>query len=571
MFLRTTSSALAVLALSTPVFADVTPAEVWQNWIDYYKASGYTVTEGAREEAGETLTLKNVVIGIKDPMGEGAFSFTTPEITLTATGDGGVRTVMSETSTGTADFKNEDGETVKLDGTLTMTGNEIVTSGSAADMTHDSKAAEIVLALDKITTQEGEKKFPLSLRMINATSKQRHVDGAVMDVDATAAADRIELAGSFDDMQGENPGRVNLTGGMDALKFASKFAMPKGVDMTADLNAALKAGLSMDGTLSAGAGQFTFDFAGKSDEGEDQTATGSTDMKGFDLAFAMSAAGLKYSGSADSTTAEMTISDVPFPVSYAIENSTFDLQMPVMKADQPAPFKFAYSIGGVTMAEGIWDLFDPTKQLPRDPASIDLDVTGLMKVGMDLFDPANMAAMEDAAGAMEAADAADTAAGDAADAAAGAADAADATGSAPAADAADEAEAAADAAADAADAAADEAMAETPSPFEPTEIAINKLAIEAVGAKIDASGNLTVPEGGSIDEPVGKLSARMDGVNGLIDTLTKMGVIPEDQVAGIRMMLAMFAQPAPEGGDALVSEFEFKEGGQVFANGQQVK
>ena len=31
------------------------------------------------------------------------------------------------------------------------------------------------------------------------------------------------------------------------------------------------------------------------------------------------------------------------------------------------------------------------------------------------------------------------------------------------------------------------------------------------------------------------------------------------------------ALAAPEGGDALVGEYEFKEGGQVFANGQQVK
>ena len=536
MLLRTTSSVLAVLALSTPVFADVTPAEVWQNWIEYYKASGYTVTEGSREEAGETLTLKDVVISIKDPAGEGDVSFTTPEITLTSTGDGGVRTVMAETSTGKANFKNEEGEPVTLDGTLTMKGNEVVTSGSAADMTHDSKAAEIVLALDKVTTAEGEKPFPLSLKFVNVAGHQQHVDGDVIKIDATASADRMELTGAYDDTDGEKPGRIGFEGGMDALKFAGNFAMPKGVDMSHDMNAALKAGLNIAGTMSAGAGKFSFDFAGKNDEGADQAATGSTDMKGFDVNFAMSADGLKYQGNADATLAQLTATDLPFPVSYGIENATFDMQIPVMKADQPVPFKFAYSLGGLTLADGIWDLFDPSKQLPRDPASIDLDVTGLAKVTMDLFDPANMKAMEEAAD------------GEATDAAAdpGAADAAP--------------DAAADATADA-----------PASPFEPTEIAVNKFAIAAVGAKIDASGNLTVPEGGSIDAPVGKMSARMDGLNGLIDKLTQMGFIPEDQVAGIRMMLAMFAQPAPEGGDALVSEFEFKEGGQIFANGQQVK
>lgn len=574
MFLRTTSSALAVLALSTPVFADVTPAEVWQNWIDYYKASGYAVTEGAREEAGETLTLKDVTIAFDDPTSEAGLSFTTPEITLTATGDGGVRTVMSETSTAFMTFQNEEGEDIRLDGTLSMPGNESVSSGSAADMTNDSKAAEIVMALDKVTTAEGEKAFPLSVRLTNVTSHQRHVDGDVIAIDATVDADRLELAGSFDDTEGERPGRVGLEGGMDALKFAGKFAMPKGVDLSRDMNAALKAGLSMDGTMSAGAGQFSFDFAGKDEEGKDQTANGSTDMKGFDLAFAMSAAGLKYSGSADSSSAEVTMSDLPFPISYGIENSTFDLQMPVMQSDEPAPFKFAYSLGGLTLADGIWNLFDPQSQLPRDPASLDVDVTGMTRVAMDLFDPANMQAIE--AQADQAGSAADTVPADApaADAPATDAPAADAPATdAPATDPAAPAAPAADSDATApvtGETAAD-ASPSQPNPFEPTEITINKIALDAVGAKVDASGQLSVPEGGSVDAPVGKIEARMDGVNGLIDRLAQMGFIPEDQVAGVRMMLAMFARPAPEGGDALVSEFEFREGGQIFANGQQVK
>ena len=38
----------------------------------------------------------------------------------------------------------------------------------------------------------------------------------------------------------------------------------------------------------------------------------------------------------------------------------------------------------------------------------------------------------------------------------------------------------------------------------------------------------------------------------------------------LRMMLAMFTQPG-ESSDSLASEIEFREGGQIFANGQQIK
>ena len=62
MHLRATSSIIALLATATPVLADVTPAEVWQSWSEYYKASGYTVTEGSRQETGDNLVLNDVVL-----------------------------------------------------------------------------------------------------------------------------------------------------------------------------------------------------------------------------------------------------------------------------------------------------------------------------------------------------------------------------------------------------------------------------------------------------------------------------------------------------------------------------
>lgn len=584
MFLRTTSSAFALIAFAFPALADVTPAEVWQNWVDYYKANGYTVTEGAREEAGETLSLKDVAVSFAAPDDQGAVSVTVPEITLTGTGDGKVRTTFAETSPFKIEFKDAEGDLITMNGSVVMKDAEIVSSGSVADMTHDTTASELSGALTTIVVpDEGEKPFSLTVALTNVKSMQHMVDGDLIKVDANLSADKMTFDGTFEDNSGDMPGKIAFTGSIDAIKGSGQAAIPKGNDIASDINAGLKAGLAMGGTMSAGAGQFNFDYAGKDEAGTDQTAKGSGKFDGFDLTADMSANGLSYQGGSDASSFEMTASDLPFPFSYSVANTTFDLQIPVMKSDTPVPFKFAYSLGGLTIADGVWDLFDGAKVLPRDPASLDIDVTGLAKVTMDLFDPANMKAMEDAADAAEADAAGTEAAG--ADPAGTAAAGTDATGTdtaqtpdatatapEPAAPPADATTAPAEgtdmaAGTEAGDAAADAA----PQPFEPTEITINKFALDAVGAKVDVSGALTVPEGGTLDAPVGKLNARLEGVNGLIDKAVQMGFVPEDQVAGIRMMLAMFTKAAPEGGDALVGEYEFKEGGQVFANGQQVK
>ncbi len=71
--------------------------------------------------------------------------------------------------------------------------------------------------------------------------------------------------------------------------------------------------------------------------------------------------------------------------------------------------------------------------------------------------------------------------------------------------------------------------------------------------------------------PVGTIHAEYQGVNTLVDSLGEMGLIPQDQLGMVRMMLAMFAKPVAGEPDRMTTELEFREGGAVFANGQQIK
>ena len=559
MFLRTTTSVLAVVAFAAPALAEVTPSEVWQNWVEYYKANGYTVTEGARDEAGETLTLRDVVVGYEQPDEGTKVEFRTPEITMTATGDGRVRTTLAETSPVTATFRDSEGAQVTLNVFLVARDTEILSGGTASDMTHESRSGELTLALQSVQTAEGTREVPASVKLVNATSRQQITDAEMMRFDASMAADRMEIAADYADPEGsEAPGRIKVNGSLENLQATSAGSLPKDVDISQAMHTALRAGMDVTAALTAGQGRLDLDFAGTDDQGQQDTAKANTTLQGVDVTLALGPQGLKYQGGIDSTSTEMTVSDLPAPVGYTLTEASFDMQFPVLKAAEPAPFKFAYSIGGLTLADSVWDLFDSARVLPRDPASLDVDLTGLVRVTMDLFDPALMEAAEqaEAAGEEHAHGGEEHAHGDApaaeGDPAAPATAPSAETGAAPAEDSA-------------------ELPPEMPSPFEPVQVAINKLALSAAGASLDASGELSVPEGGNPEQPVGQVQARFEGVNGLIDRLVQMGVISQDEVAGYRMMLALFARPAPEGGDALVGQYEFREGGQIFANGQQVQ
>jgi len=70
--------------------------------------------------------------------------------------------------------------------------------------------------------------------------------------------------------------------------------------------------------------------------------------------------------------------------------------------------------------------------------------------------------------------------------------------------------------------------------------------------------------------PSGSAELQIAGANGLIDKLIQMGLIAESDAMGARMMMGMLAVPG-DGDDTLKSKLEITEDGQILANGQRIK
>ena len=82
----TSATAIGMILASTPALAEVTPKSVWDNLNGYYTRSGMTVETAAVDEAGDTLTVKGLVLsqdqnGTKSRIDLG-------DLVLSATGDG---------------------------------------------------------------------------------------------------------------------------------------------------------------------------------------------------------------------------------------------------------------------------------------------------------------------------------------------------------------------------------------------------------------------------------------------------------------------------------------------------
>ena len=94
---------------------------------------------------------------------------------------------------------------------------------------------------------------------------------------------------------------------------------------------------------------------------------------------------------------------------------------------------------------------------------------------------------------------------------------------------------------------------------------------EAIGgAELTGDGDITLDNSMGMPMPTGVVNVMLTGGNTLMDTLVGMGLLPEDQAMGARMMMGLFARPG-EGPDTLVSTIEMKEDGSILANGQRIK
>ncbi|MEM7752446.1 MAG: DUF2125 domain-containing protein [Pseudomonadota bacterium] len=118
----------------------------------------------------------------------------------------------------------------------------------------------------------------------------------------------------------------------------------------------------------------------------------------------------------------------------------------------------------------------------------------------------------------------------------------------------------------------DPAFAEqmTGAPGQINSLNINEILLTLAGAQLTGEGEFAFNNEGPIPMPAGVVNMMLTGGNGLLDTLVGMGLVPEEQAMGARMMMGLFARPG-EGDDTLVSTIEVQEDGSVLANGQRIR
>jgi|GEM_PF-1528170 len=150
----------------------------------------------------------------------------------------------------------------------------------------------------------------------------------------------------------------------------------------ADLNAALQGGMRAEAAFGYADGSYRMAF-----RDGDETVDATSSVAGGEVRFAMSKDGLSYGGEGRESRLSMTASALPVPIEATVARTAFNMMLPVSRSDTAAPFAAMVAVVDLALSDGIWNLFDPGAQLPRDPATLIIDLSGAARMLIDVLDP----------------------------------------------------------------------------------------------------------------------------------------------------------------------------------------
>lgn len=499
----TPALSVPAILLASAAQADLTAGDVWADWQAYLASSGYSVT-ATQAQSGKTLSVTDITLNMSFPEDEGAFTVELGDLDFVENGDGTVSVAIPEAQTMRLTGETpEDGE-VTVGMQFTQQGFEMIASGEPTELLYNYSADEIGFAFTEVdaggeTLDIGEIAFGFG-KVVGVTEM---TTGDLRNSVQRLASETLSY--TIDVTDPEEGGTVFLQTELSGLDVTATGSVPLDVDM-ADMAKAISAGFDAAANFNFASGQSKIRI-----EEDGDTITADTSSNGGRYNVELGETGLSYALGLNGVKLFTQGGEVPFPVEVAFGEAGFDLALPLTQSEAEQDFSFAVTLGDFTVSDLIWSLIDPTGQLPRDPATIALDLSGKARVFFDLLDPEQMVAAEN----------------------------------------------------------------EGEMPGELKSLSLNTLRLNMAGAELTGKGafvfdNENLETFGGVPAPEGAVDLSLVGGNGLLDKLIGMGLVPEDQAMGMRMMMGLFAVPG-EGEDTLNSKIEVTPEGQVLANGQRLR
>lgn len=477
--------------------ADVTAAQVWEDWKAQLSLYGEdSVTIGSEESSGGTVTVRGITMTMDD--GITLVESNIGDMVFSERGDGTVSVSMADSYPITV--TDPDGVVITV--LVRQSALEILVSGDADAMRYDISADRYEIALQDVVDGDITFTGDASLIANNLTGSYTTTNETLRNISSAIAIGSLDLLVDFE-VPGEDGGYVTISGKINGISGQGDMTLPMDTNFE-NPEDIFTSGFAISGGYAIDEGAYVFDIDADGDRLAGSVSTGAVNLD-----FTMNAETVVYDSQTQDLAVNLSVPDFPFPIELGLATYGLGIEMPLSRSDEPSDFGFSLDLVDLVINDTIWDLFDPGKVLPRDPATVQLDVTGTATPKFDLLDPEQTAAIDNA-----------------------------------------------------------------DMPIELNTMSLNDLRVALAGALVTGAGAFTFDNSDletfdGMPRPEGDALIVVTGLNRLMDNLVAMGLVPEDQIMGGRMMLGMFARAT--GDDRLETQVEVNAEGHVIVNGQRLR
>ncbi len=507
---RTLALSLVAALAAAPASAELTAEDAWAMFQDVTVATGGRM-DGTATRDGDVLTVSNIDVEYLLPFDFGELSMRFGPMMLTETGDGAV--AVSYPVEMRASFFGQFGP----DDDVTLTGSmlieqpdqEVTITGTADDMTMVSTGSGLAMSINELD--------------ITGIAE---VEGGTFDlrvgIGTTEGTTRLLRGPELLTIEGQSAVEdVETAFELTAAAFSSvntsrvarttsetRLVLPRDGFPLTEIAAALRAGLSVEGTS---------DVSGSVSEARtiENGVLVSDQLTVTDRivsTFRFDADGIDIDGDATGVDLRLVLPEdlVPVPLEASIASARSGFAMPLLQSDTAQGARLLLALDGFDVDDALWRLFDPAEYLPADPLTFVMDLEAEIRPLIDLLDFEAFGAFVD--------------------------------------------------------------RGETP--VEIDSLTIDEVLIAGAGASAAADGRFTfdfddMESFAGLPRPEGSATARILGLDALLDALTEMGLLSDDDVTPLRFGLAGFTRSVGE--DALESVLEITPEAQVFVNGQRIR
>jgi hypothetical protein len=373
------ASVLAILAATSAAFAQVTAAEVWENWKALMGASGEATITAIEEPSGDALTVRDLRVVVVQPDVTMTMDFGTHVFTGQA--DGSVKVAMPERYT---ILMEGEGPEMTMALSINQANAGMVVTGSGDTLDNTLTADEMRVTVDSMRVDGEEVDLEVDVVLTGLVGSYRTVGTDAMDIVSRLTATGMAVTASGTPPEPDQ-GPFSLQASFEGIEAATSGFFGAEMFANPDLAQALAMGFRTDTQFSHGRATYQIETA---DPMQGSVVVSGSSASG-NLAVRLDSEGLSYGGGNTGLSLAVEAAAMPLPdLSATIAETGFNLTMPLQQSDAPQDFGFLLQLRDLAVSNTIWNLADPGNILPRDPATFVIDLAGKANWLVNILDPA---------------------------------------------------------------------------------------------------------------------------------------------------------------------------------------